>query len=421
MKVLQKVPMPLVIVGTTLLVVMALFAMRPKPSKNPSVNVYPLVQTIAADASKHRPIVTLYGRVESPHESKLASTINAYVDQVLVQEGDIVKADEIIVQLEDSEVKLAYEQRWAEVEDIKAQVEAEKQQYQADLKALQAEKELLALAKRSMDRYNKLLEKKLGSEASLDDAKQRLRSQELSLSQRELAVNNHPNRLKRLNAQLTKVTALRDQAALDLARTRVTAPFDGRVTAVNVSPGNRVRPGDVVITMFDVSHVEVRAQIPSRYLSSVERALSTDMELDASMALNDDMIPLRLERMAGSISQGQGGVDALFSLEQKGRLITLGRAGEVYLHMPPMDDSLALPPTAIYGQERIYSVEDGALNSVKIERLGEVLMNSGERWQLVRAKIPDGTPILVTQLSNAVGGLQVTLDQRKPIRETAAE
>ncbi len=125
--------------------------------------------------------------------------------------------------------------------------------------------------------------------------------------------------------------------------------------------------------------------------------------------------------MAGSISQGQGGVDALFSLEQKGRLITLGRAGEVYLHMPPMDDSLALPPTAIYGQERIYSVEDGALNSVKIERLGEVLMNSGERWQLVRAKIPDGTPILVTQLSNAVGGLQVTLDQRKPIRETAAE
>ncbi|WP_290577698.1 efflux RND transporter periplasmic adaptor subunit [Ketobacter sp.] len=402
--------MPLIILAGTMLVITLLVLKPSAPPKKPALDLLPLVQTLPAAPQAHRPTVTLYGRLESPRESNLSSTINAYVARVLVEEGHWVRAGDIIVELEDSDVRLIYQQRQAELEDLEAQLASEQARYQTDIKALEVEQELVALSQKSAARYEKLVERNVGSDLNRDEALQQARAQALSLYNREYAVADHPNRLKRLQAQLARAQAVRDQAALDLARTRITAPFDGRVTAINASPGNRVRPGDVLASLFDAAHVEVRAQIPSRYLNQVEAALQQGIELDAVFALNDKRVALRLERLAGAIGLGQGGVDGLFALQQPDRNLTLGRAGEVYLHMPPIADSIALPPTALYGQQRIYAVREGLLHTIMIQRLGEVLQANGERWQLVQAAVEPGEPILITQLSNAVGGLRVKLD-----------
>ena len=268
------------------------------------------------------------------------------------------------------------------------------------------EKKLLVLSKKSADRYEKLVAKNVGSDLNCDEALQLAQKQELSLYNRQYAVKDHPNRLKRLNAQLQKLTAFRDQAATDLARTKITAPFNGRVIQLKASPGNRVHPGDIVATVYDTSHIEVRAQIPSRYLAPINRALNSGQPLNATLMVGGDEINLKLERLAGAIGMGQGGVDGLFSIDNEDRVI-LGRAGEVILLLPPVADALALPPTAIYGQQRVYAVQDERLKTIMIERLGEVLMENGERWQLVKGDIAPGTQILTSQLPDAVGGLAV--------------
>ena len=420
-KIREKTPLPLLILAATLLIIAALILKPSAPPKKPVIDLKPLVNTLPAELGSYRPTITLYGRLESPRESNLSSTINAYVAKVLVEEGHWVKAGDIIVELEDSDVRLIYEQRQAELEDLEAQLASEQARYQMDVKALEVEKQLVSLTQKSAERYERLVERNVGSDLNRDEALQQARAQALSLYNREYAVNDHPNRQKRLQAQLTKARALRDQAALDLARTRITAPFDGRVTALNASPGNRVRPGDILASLFDASHVEVRAQIPSRYLNQVEAALEQGIELDATFALNDKQVDLTLERLAGAIAMGQGGVDALFALSHANRNLTLGRAGEVYLHMPPIDNSIALPPTAIYGQQRIYTVRDGSLHTVMIQRLGEVLMENGERWQLMKADVEPGEPILITQLANALGGLQVKLASAEQAAEQAEE
>ena len=418
--ILNKIPpkrlLAALIAASTLLIIVTMVMLKPEPEKKPVADILPLVKTLPASLQSHRPMVTLYGRLESPRESNLSSTINAYVDKVAVQEGNWVSTGDIIVELEDSDVRLTYEQRQAELEDLEAQLASEKARYQTDVKALAVEKELVALSQKSAQRYEKLVERNVGSDLNRDEALQQARAQALSLYSREYSVNDHPNRLKRLQAQLTKSRALRDQAALDLTRTRITAPFDGRVTAINASPGNRVRPGDVLATLFDSEHVEVRAQIPSRYLNQVEAALDKGIELDATFALDEKRINLVLERLAGAIGAGQGGVDALFSLNDRNRNLTLGRTGEVYLHMPPVENSIALPATAIYGQQRIYTVQDGVLHTVMIQRLGEVLTEGGERWQLIRADVNPDQPILITQLSNALGGLRVKQQTTEPVK-----
>ncbi|MAR90819.1 MAG: hypothetical protein CML06_08040 [Pseudomonadales bacterium] len=411
---LRALPLPLLILGGTLLVLVLLFALQPAPPKKPATEILPLVRTVPAEPGSHRPMVTLYGRLESPREASLAATINAFVDQVQVEEGQWVEPGQLLVQLDDSEVRLSYEQRQAELEDLEAQVASEQARFKNDRQALQVEQELVELSEKSLQRYEQLVERNVGSDLSRDEARQQARAQALSLLNRKLAVSDHPNRLQRLQAQLKRARVQRDQAALDLARTRVVAPFAGRVTAVPAVPGNRVRPGDVLVRLFDAAHVQVRAQIPSRYLNPVETALDRNQTLDARFVLGERRLPLRLSRLSGAIEAGQGGVDALFDLAQQPRHLTLGRAGEVYLQLPPVADTLALPPTAIYGQQRIYRVEDGTLHTVMVERLGEVLAESGEQLQLVRAEgISAGIPILITQLSNAVGGLKVRPQQQQ--------
>ena len=400
------IPLPLLIIIVGGLLITLLVVFKPSAEIRPTGNLNPLVKTLMAEPAAHSPMITLYGRVESPRESNLAATVNAYVDSVPVEEGDMVTKGQVLVELEDSDVRRVYEQRQAEVADMEAQIASEKERYQNDLASLEVEKKLLALSKKSADRYEKLVAKNVGSDLNRDEALQLAQKQELSLYNRQYAVKDHPNRLKRLNAQLQKLTAFRDQAATDLARTKITAPFNGRVIQLKASPGNRVHPGDIVATVYDTSHIEVRAQIPSRYLAPINRALNSGQPLNATLMVGGDEINLKLERLAGAIGMGQGGVDGLFSIDNEDRVI-LGRAGEVILLLPPVADALALPPTAIYGQKRVYAVQDERLKTIMIERLGEVLMENGERWQLVKGDIAPGTQILTSQLPDAVGGLAV--------------
>ncbi|MCG8537168.1 MAG: HlyD family efflux transporter periplasmic adaptor subunit [Pseudomonadales bacterium] len=400
------IPLPLLIIIVGGLLITLLVVFKPSAEIRPTGNLNPLVKTLMAEPAAHSPMITLYGRVESPRESNLAATVNAYVDSVPVEEGDMVTKGQVLVELEDSDVRRVYEQRQAEVADMEAQIASEKERYQNDLASLEVEKKLLALSKKSAERYEKLVAKNVGSDLNRDEALQLAQKQELSLYNRQYAVKDHPNRLKRLNAQLQKLTAFRDQAATDLARTKITAPFNGRVIQLKASPGNRVHPGDIVATVYDTSHIEVRAQIPSRYLAPINRALNSGQPLNATLMVGGDEINLKLERLAGAIGMGQGGVDGLFSIDNEDRVI-LGRAGEVILLLPPVADALALPPTAIYGQQRVYAVQDERLKTIMIERLGEVLMENGERWQLVKGDIAPGTQILTSQLPDAVGGLAV--------------
>ena len=405
--------LPAIIVGATILLIVLLRLLMPSAKVNPAADLVPFVSAIQVQPASLRPLVTLYGRVETPRESTLSSTVNGFVKAVLVEEGYAVTAGQALVELDTSDVSLILAQRQAEVADMEAQLASEAQRYQNDLKSLEVEKKLLTLAETAAQRYEKLVTRNVGSDLNRDEALQAAKRQALNVLTRELAVQDHPNRMQRLQAQLDKSRALRDQAQLDLERSTIVAPFTGRITKLNVSPGNRLRPGDPILTLFDHTHLEVRSQIPSRYLGHVQQALQQGTTMDALFEMDGGRIPLHLDRLAGAISMGQGGVDGLFRLDNPEDQLILGRAGELYLHLPPEENLVAVPPTAIYGQERIYAIRDGLLHTIIVHRAGETLLDNGEHWQLVAGDIPPDAMILTTQLSNAVGGIAVKLEPQQ--------
>ncbi|GIT24389.1 MAG: hypothetical protein CM1200mP41_04330 [Gammaproteobacteria bacterium] len=94
-------------------------------------------------------------------------------------------------------------------------------------------------------------------------------------------INDHNPRLAQLRARQQRAKALHDQVHNDLERTAVRALAPGKVTAIHVSPGDRVRAGDQLVDVFDTRLIEVRAQIPNRHLPTLRHGLSTGAAITA--------------------------------------------------------------------------------------------------------------------------------------------
>jgi len=360
------------------------------------------VEVITAKKASYTPSIILYGNIESPHTTRMVAAMTADVVSAPAREGRKVNRGDILVALDDRDTKLLVDQRSAEVSELNAQIQTEEARYASDLKALEHEKKLVALQKKSVERHEALIKTQAASEAALDNAKQALRRQSLSLTERELSVTDHKNRLAQLQARLNRANALLAQAKLDLERTSVRAPFGGRITRLRVSPGDRIQAGQILVELYDLNAIEIRAQIPSQYLRIIKNAITAKKRLPASSILDNQTLKLELDRLASNIETGRGGVDALFYLITKTNHVSLGRSLEIILDLPEVKNAYAVPEQALYQNNRVYKLEKDRMKPVSVKRLGTIIdRNAGNRVLLSSTKLKDGDPIIITQLPNA--------------------
>ena len=203
-------------------------------------------------------------------------------------------------------------QRDAEMAGFEADLEHEALRHRSNLVALEHEEAVLELARREVARAKNLAERGSGSKASLDQVRRDEERQMLAVEQRKLAIREHASRRKQVEADLARARAQQSRAMLDLERTRVYPPFEGRITEVFVSPGDRVRPGDRLLAMYDTGMVEFRAQIPLRRLPVVRAALDRGETLGARAVVDGREIRAVLHRLTAQVDRGSGGADGLF-------------------------------------------------------------------------------------------------------------
>ncbi len=211
------------------------------------------------------PQLTLYGKVESPDVFKAAAPGQGRVSAVHTSEGSRVKAGDLLVVLDEKDFEPAVTQARADVAELEAQIESENLRYASDKDALEEQKTLLELARAELARAERLEQRNLGSESALDQARQNVAQQQLSLSTRQLNVADHGARLARLQASLDRARARLAVAERDDERSRIRAPFDGIVSSLPVTVGNQVKANDVVLEMYSLDRLEVRATVPVIY------------------------------------------------------------------------------------------------------------------------------------------------------------
>lgn len=403
---LTRFLLPVAIIAAAIYGFMHLKNSRPKaPAKTVTEQVWG-VSSHLVELQNISPEVTLYGAIEASETVQLSSTVNAFVNQVNVGRGDRVSKGQKIIELDDRELRLTLAQRKASLEDAKTLISTEVNSHQTNQKALLIEQQLQAINQKNFDRQEQLVAQKVSPASRLEDATRALQQQQLSILNRENTIANYPNRIARLKSQVTQNQILLQFAELDLERSKILAPFDGRVLSVDTAAGNRVRNGDLVVKLYNTKSLEVRSQIPARYLPMMQTRNSSE-GLEASIVHQGKKYGLTLDRLSAEASTSQGGIDAFFSLSGS-QEIEVGRNLQLKVKLPTQANVAALPALAIYGQNRIYRIANQRLEAVSIIRVGDWTSPSGEQLTLVRSdELRSGDLVLTTQLPNAVTGLLV--------------
>lgn len=421
---LQRLPaIPAVIIGTLLCAVL-LHVFKPPAEEQDVNNTEDRVRYMLAEPQAHQPQVALFGRVQSPQAANLTAVVTAHVSAIAVRSGARVATDEVLIQLDDTEAALARDRAKASRDEAAAQLASTRLRIASDQANLATEERLAALAEKNRQRVQTLFAKKLVSQTALDEAEDNQARAALALNQRRLSVQDADNERARAEARLASAEAQFQQAQLDWQRTRVVAPFDGIVTNVNVAVGERVRPGEPLAQLFAYSEMEVRAQIPDRFLPLIRQRLHGDAEsearLRATTTIEGRTFTLTLKRLAGDAAAARGGIDGLFEFDDGAPTAALGRPLTLTLTLPAQDNLLALPPAALHGLNRLYRIDsDNRLERVDATIVGERLDDQAEtRLLLLAPDMKTGERIMITQLPGAIGGLAV---DPKPVAPLPAE
>ena len=390
---------------------------KSKPEREPLGAEEPSwpVAVAAIEPGTVTPQLLLFALVDSPRVTHLSSAVTADVKAVDVLEGEEVLLDDRLLALDDREIRLVLAQRDAEMAGFEADLEHETLRHRNNLAALKHEEALLELARREVARARDLAERKVGSQASLDKVRRDEERQMLAVEQRKLAIREHESRRKQIEAKLARATAQQSQAMLDLERTRVYPPFAGRITEVFVSPGDRVRSGDRLIALFDSDMLELRAQIPLRYLPVVRAALDRGEALTARARVDGQEVHAVLHRLTARVDRGSGGADGLFRVTQGSTWLQLGRTVEIVLGLPAVHDAVTAPREALYGTDRVYVLDGERMRSIEVERLGETHPAGGDSRVILRSPgLKPSARLIVTHLPNAIDGLKVRVAVTPP-------
>lgn len=357
------------------------------------------------------PSVTLYGRIESPEQLKAAAPGGGIIEKVFVRNGARVKLDQPLVTMDRRDFAASQLQTEADLHDIDNQIVELKIRHKSNLAALKTERELMALANDEVERLLKLKQQNLSADTAINAARSELGRQSLAVTSRQLDVESYPAQLQILLARQDRARAMMDQARLAMTRSEIRAPFDAIISEVAVAAGDRVSLGQILISLFPINNLEIRAHLPANYIESVQLAISQGQELNASVANRGDLGLFPVQRLAGEAEAT--GIDVYFAVDAVAGQLRPGELLSLSLKLPAESGVFAVPYQAIYGNSRVYRVVEERLQAIDVITIGQARGDDGQALVLIRSSdIETGDLIAITHLPNAVSGLKVKIDEQ---------
>tara|TARA_B100001765_G_scaffold34593_1_gene19052 strand:- start:1659 stop:3020 length:1362 start_codon:yes stop_codon:yes gene_type:complete len=206
-------------------------------------------------------VVTASGNIRPRRTVNISSDVSARVAELLVDEGQDVVQGQVLLRLEPDQYEAALSRTQASL----AQAQAQQTQQEANLLRTQRDLDRL-LALRSRDSI-------LVSRQQIDDG-----HTNLDVSEATLASARHG---------VSQAQAAVEEATEQVSKTIFIAPMDGRVTRLNVEEGETViigtmnNPGSLVLTISDLSVIEVVVQVDETDVPQISLGDSATIRIDA--------------------------------------------------------------------------------------------------------------------------------------------
>jgi multidrug efflux pump subunit AcrA (membrane-fusion protein) len=313
-----------------------------------------------------------------------------------------------LLELDPRDFQPRVDQARAEVDELDAGIASEKLRHQADLEQLAQERKLLEFAAADVGRFEQLREQNFYSQSAVDQSRQNLARQQITLRSRELAVADHTARTSQLQARLSKARANLDQATLAAQRSRVVAAFAGYVAKVEVAVGDQVNSGQSLIALYPSAGLEVRAKLPATQQDAFIASMRRGEKPVATAKVAGEVLEFSLARTAAAADAR--GLDAFFVARRPSPNLRVGEFVSLRVSRAAEKNALAIPYTALFGGRQVYRVEAGRLQGMDVEVLGDAggeSANAAQRLLVRSPMLKKGDVLLATHLPNAVSGLKI--------------
>ncbi|MFA5322239.1 MAG: efflux RND transporter periplasmic adaptor subunit [Smithella sp.] len=240
------------------------------------------------------------GTIETT-QANLSFQVSGRVAFVNVQEGQAVVKDQVIAELDRSEFESRLAQALANLErakKTKKQLETMLALSRNTLPSevararanVQSVRDTLKDTEKNYRRFEDLFSKGVVSEKERDALKLQYEVAKSRLTESESVLKMAEGNLTKIDAvkqdievaatQISASTAALNQSSIQLDYTQLKTPTDGVVTSRNIEPGETVTPGREVITLSDLSRVDLKIFVDETEIGAVKPGQKVDIKVD---------------------------------------------------------------------------------------------------------------------------------------------
>jgi HlyD family secretion protein len=246
------------------------------------------VRTTTMERGPIRSLISTNGKVEPIQNFEAHAPVATTVKRLLVKEGDHVRKGQLLLQLDDGDLRSQAARALAQMKAAQAD--------QADLTGGGTHEELLTLisqltkartlrddAQRNLDALRRLQQQGSASAGEVTQAQETLQRTQADVSlleQKQKDRYSQPE-VAKVTAQGAEAQAAYEAAEDALAKSSVRAPFDGIIYALPVKQGAYVQTGDLLLQVGDLSKMLVRSFVDEPDIGRLAPGQAIEVTWDA--------------------------------------------------------------------------------------------------------------------------------------------
>jgi multidrug efflux pump subunit AcrA (membrane-fusion protein) len=352
------------------------------------------------------------GSLAGDQQTDLAPQTSGKVVAVNVDIGSAVRRGQVIVKLDDAELKLRVEQAQAQLEQTKASVrQAEEkiglrsgQSFDPNKVAeVNAARVAFELADKNLRRAEKLIESGDVSRSFYDQQK----------AQRDQLKEQYETALAQARQNYAAVVVARTNVAnaessLALARknlsyTDIVAPIDGFVSDRTADLGEYVSPQQKVVTIVRTNPLRIKIDIPEQAIPEIKVGQSVSMN---TSAWPDKNFSGHIARIAPAVTANSRTLSVEAEIENSSGALKPGQFATVRILQSRSEPAVLVPSRSVVteaGVSRVYVIKDGHAE----QRLVQLGQREGDLVE-VKTGVSADEQVITSNLERLSDGIAVT-------------
>lgn len=313
--------------------------------------------------------IIVQGAVQPLKTIRLDAIVGGYVTQKLVEGGTKVGRGDIILRLENQQLKLNFLQSETEANRLVNDLQNTRQRLRVEkftLRKTLAELDFqIDQAKDAYERNKKLIKDNVISEAEFQKSK---REYERQVNQRNIEVESQKYQEENSNLQIKQLegTLQRTQRNVNLWRETlenlvVKAPVSGLLSSIDVEVGSNISQGQNIGQIDDLDGFKMRSDIDEHYISRIFPGLRGSFEF------NGKSHEIEMIKVYPEVKNGRFAVDMTFTGKSPDG-IRRGQSSPVRLELGKAEKAVLIPVGGFFsdtGGNWIYVVDASGKKAVK--------------------------------------------------------